>query len=224
MRVLVDLDGVCAELLSRWVDEYNKKYNDSLSHELVDDWDALPKLVVKECGDKVYDLFSRQGIFKNLPVVPGAYDGLKAIIEMGHDIVFVTATPGNSLTGHYEKRQWVKKNFPFTEADNFISTDRKDLIIGDVLIDDSNHHIENFHKDTILFKRKWNKVGKKGKGKYVAEDWKQVVGIIEEIASQKGKGDEGKGGKGGGGKGGKGGGGKGGKGGGGKGGKGGGKA
>ena len=54
LTVAVDVDDVCADLLTEWLYRYNLEYEDNLTVADVDRWD-LSEQVKPECGKKIYN-------------------------------------------------------------------------------------------------------------------------------------------------------------------------
>ena len=73
--------------------------------------------------------------FGNLEVMPGAKD---ALIRLNHDFdIFIASTPPWARPDMWgAKREWLEQHFPWLKR-KLILTHRKDLLIGDILIDDS---------------------------------------------------------------------------------------
>ena len=73
--------------------------------------------------------------YRNLELIPGARD---ALIRLNQDFdIFIATTPPWSRPKVWgEKRDWIVEHFPWL-AKKMILTHRKDLLIGDILIDDS---------------------------------------------------------------------------------------
>ena len=73
--------------------------------------------------------------YGNLEVMPGAKD---ALIRLNHDFdIFIASTPPWDRPDMWSaKREWIAKHFPYLKR-KLILTHRKDLLIGDILIDDS---------------------------------------------------------------------------------------
>ena len=73
--------------------------------------------------------------YGNLEVMPGAKD---ALIRLNHDFdIFIASTPPWDRPDMWgAKREWIAEHFPYLKR-KLILTHRKDLLIGDILIDDS---------------------------------------------------------------------------------------
>ena len=73
--------------------------------------------------------------FRNLELIPGAQD---ALLKLNQDFdIFIATTPPWSRPKVWgEKREWIEEHFPWLKR-KMVLTHRKDLLIGDILIDDS---------------------------------------------------------------------------------------
>lgn len=134
LTVLIDLDGIVVDLLSEWLKAYNAEYGDSLTKDDVKSWD-MHENVKKECGFKIYNFIDIDECYTDLPPLPGAVEGIRAIREMGHDPVIVSASSKNPLSAA-RKIAWCAKYLKMKRKDVIISS-RKELVAGDILIDDS---------------------------------------------------------------------------------------
>ena len=87
--------------------------------------------------------------FRNLDLVPGAHD---ALIKLNQDFdIFIATTPPWSRPEVWgEKREWIGEHFPWLKR-KMILTHRKDLLIGDILIDDSRWRGQPDFKGTWLW-------------------------------------------------------------------------
>jgi 5'-nucleotidase len=169
MRIACDLDDVCACLVEPTLDLYNKEYEDSVTIDNIHTWDMW-KYLKPECGVKVYEYIDAVGFFSSLKIFPGCAETLKEIVDSGHEVIIVTATPKKSPTGFYEKSNWVRKNLPFIGFDNIISAKRKDLIRCDILLDDGPHNLEAFPGLTCAFSKPYNMSVKTD---YRVNDWQE---------------------------------------------------
>jgi len=73
--------------------------------------------------------------YRNLEVMPGAKD---ALIKLNQDFdIFIASTPPWDRPDMWgAKREWLAEHFSWLKR-KLILTHRKDLLIGDILIDDS---------------------------------------------------------------------------------------
>ena len=73
--------------------------------------------------------------FRNLELMPGAQ---KALVKLNDDFdIYIASTPSWSRPEVWaHKRQWIEEHFPWLKR-KLILTHHKNLLLGDVLIDDS---------------------------------------------------------------------------------------
>lgn len=140
LTILLDMDGILADLTTPWFAAYNRRTGDSLRLEDVHEWE-VSKFARK--GD-VYAPLRDPGMFRNLKPLPGALEAVRALHDEGHRVVIVTACLGSTQTGAYEKKQWVKEYLPFLDPKDMVVTASKDLVRGNVFIDDGPHNLKAF--------------------------------------------------------------------------------
>ena len=130
-RIFIDMDGVIADF------------------ESAAEAEALVKGVTK---------LSRPDLFVNyraLGVIDGAIEAV-AKLNADHE-VFIASTPPwtrPEVWGH--KREWIEEHFPYLKR-RLILTHRKDLLIGDILIDDSKYRGQpDFQGEWFWFNKNWD--------------------------------------------------------------------
>ena len=93
--------------------------------------------------------------YRNLEVIDGAINAI-AKLSADHEI-FIASTPPwtrPEVWGH--KREWLEEHFPYLKR-KLILTHRKDLLIGDILIDDSKYRGQpDFKGNWFWFNKDWN--------------------------------------------------------------------
>jgi 5'-nucleotidase len=176
------MDGVVADLHSPWLALYNAEYGDNLTPEKLSEWGVHP-FVKPECGTKVYEYLDHKGLFASAPVIPGAQDGIRALLEMGCEVFFVTTAPLHSQWAILEKSEWIDKHFPEVGAGNMVFTRHKHLVRGDMLIDDYHGNLEKFQGHDIIFDQPWNRATRNRStglhGTYRAFGWDDLINHIK---------------------------------------------
>ena len=88
--------------------------------------------------------------FRNLELIPGAKDALMRL-NQDFDIFIATTPPWSRPDVWGEKREWIGEHFPWLKR-KMVLTHRKDLLIGDILIDDSRWRGQpDFQGDWLWF-------------------------------------------------------------------------
>ena len=93
--------------------------------------------------------------YRNLEIIPGAE---VAVIKLHQDFdVFIATTPPWARPeGWQHKREWIEEKFPYLKR-KLIFTHRKDLLIGDILIDDTRFRGQpDFKGHWFWFNQKWD--------------------------------------------------------------------
>ena len=131
MRIYIDMDGVISNFEKEAEKEAIKRGVSKLSR---------PDLFVD---------------YRNLDIIPGA---VEAVYKLNQDFdVFIATTPPwdrPEVWGH--KREWIEDYFPYLKK-KMILTHRKDLLIGDILIDDSRFRGQSdFQGEWYWFNKNWN--------------------------------------------------------------------
>ena len=93
--------------------------------------------------------------YRNLDIIPGA---VEAVHKLNQDFdVFIATTPPwdrPEVWGH--KREWIADYFPYLKQ-KMVLTHRKDLLIGDILIDDSRWRGQPaFKGEWYWFNQNWS--------------------------------------------------------------------
>jgi len=78
-----------------------------------------------------------QGVFRNPPPVQGAIEASKKLHESGkYDLFIATSAPWGNPSSTADKRFWIEDHFGNLFHKRMFVTHRKDLLLGDYLIDD----------------------------------------------------------------------------------------
>lgn len=133
LDIIVDLDGIVVNLISRWLQKYNDTYADNISVDKITKFD-FDSLVKPECGKKIYD-FLDYDTFRYCNPIPGAVEALKKLNDT-HFIHIVSAHSAAIPSSAVAKYEWCQEYIPFIEQKKITICHQKHLIIGDVIIDD----------------------------------------------------------------------------------------
>ena len=149
--IAFDVDDVLADLVTTWLNRYNKEYCDDLESEDIKAWD-IEMFVKPECGKKIYDYIDRT-IYDEMPPIKNALKSVEIARNFGR-VIFVT----NSIKHHGgAKYDWLEKNGFKPDSMDYVECRDKGLIIADVLIDDYQWNLERFRGNGLLFTQPWNR-------------------------------------------------------------------
>jgi len=168
MLLLIDCDGILANYSKFFLDHLNlfNSYNNrptDYTPDQITGWhiyDSLPE-IEKESKKEVREFIGKNA--KHIPFIPGAIEGIKRL-KQKHDIVIVTTPSYSSDTWTSDRAKWLYKNFAIKDKD-IIYTARKELVDGDVFIDDSVENVlkwydkhNNKNKTPVLFDQPSNRI------------------------------------------------------------------
>jgi len=155
MRILLDMDGVVADFMTPWLEQYNELTGEGVKLSDITGPDAA-----KFVGDPylLKRIKDSCGFMRALKPLPGAIDGVAQLHSDGHDIVFVS-NGTNCPTSMHEKRDWLK--FYFHRQWKYVPlvlTYHKYLVRGDVLLEDTPRNLEKLEHGTkgLLYHHKYN--------------------------------------------------------------------
>ena len=180
MTILVDMDDVMEQLRKALVNRANKRFHRNASVDDVTDWSivcAFPGIAKQQ----VLDFMREADFWETVEPVPGAAEALRHFLDEGHEVYVVTATEYEHVA---EKMKGVLfRYFPFLSWDHVIVTGRKQMIRGDVLIDDGVHNLEGGEYKKILVTAPYNKdYDAEANGMIRVHGWDEIVRIIDGMA------------------------------------------
>lgn len=179
MTILVDLDDTMEMLLEALVKRANSRFHRNATVDDVTDWSivcAFPGIEKRQ----ILDFMREPDFWEDVRPVPGAAEALKHFMEEGHQVFVVTATECEHVKAKMEGVLF--RYFPFLSWDQVIVTSRKQMIRGDVLIDDGIHNLEGGEYRKILFTAPYNReYDAEGSGMIRVHSWDEIVEIIDRM-------------------------------------------
>lgn len=137
MIVLVDQDGPLADFERGFLEAWRKQFPDEICvplHErrsfyVRDDYPG-------HLREKIEGIYFAPGFYRSLPVVPGAIETLKKLVESGHNVQICTSPLSCYDNCVLEKYQWVEKHLGRDFTKRIILSKDKTMVRGDILLDD----------------------------------------------------------------------------------------
>ncbi|MPM08410.1 hypothetical protein SDC9_54722 [bioreactor metagenome] len=158
--ILLDLDDVLNDQNNLWVQHLNSRFGFCVKYDDISEWNMskfFPSLNAKELYEPV---LSDQLIHK-MTAPPEAKRITNEWNRRGHKIVVTTATSTKNIDS---KVDWLYGNYEWFSYEQLILTHRKQLVMGDVLVDDGVHNlIPDVHTriepvyTKLCFDRPWNR-------------------------------------------------------------------
>lgn len=138
LNILVDMDDVLVDLLPTWVKHLNYLYGTDVDYNEIKGWDMTQYFPDITEEDMVAVLQSKE-FWRLVKPKESAVSTLQLLLASGHKVMVVTSS-------HYETvankiRECLLYHFPFIEWEDVIVTSRKQMIRGDVLVDDGIHNL-----------------------------------------------------------------------------------
>ncbi len=179
MTILVDLDDTIEQLLKALVARANERFGRNAAVDDVTDWSivcAFPGIAKQQ----ILDFMREPDFWDTVEPVPGAAEGLKRFMDEGHEVYIVTATEYEHVA---EKMKGVLfRWFPFISWNQVIITSRKQMIRGDVLIDDGVHNLEGGTYKKILVTAPYNRdYDAEANGMIRVNSWDEIVRAVDQM-------------------------------------------
>lgn len=183
LTILIDMDDTIENLLECWVSELNRTYGTNVKYDEVFAWDmteVFPTLTKTE----IYAPLHNSNFWSKIQPLPGSVDYVKRLIDDGHNVYIVTTSHYTDIKNKIENV--LTKHFPFISWKNVIIASNKQLINGDILIDDGVHNLEGGEYIKFLMDAPHNRSYDAEKnGMLRVYNWEEIYKIIkdDEIAT-----------------------------------------
>lgn len=155
LTIFSDMDGVMVDFVGRVLQLYNQEYGTNYVHVNVKEWNMnnleLP-------GTDINKHWRQKNFFNHLTPMKDAPFYVRALIEDGHQFFVTTSSP---ITGFEDKVESLQKHFSKVAIpDNLVFVHRKDVLCGDIILDDGLHNLRNSQcRYPIVFDQPWNREG-----------------------------------------------------------------
>lgn len=141
--ILIDCDGPVLDFDGSLLKEIRPETTvDEIKN--LNEWDIF-KLFDDEQLKKTHKLLKKGEFWNSIPVHDHAINAVEKMRSVGGEIIFLTSPWVSCKNWEYIRREKLKKTFKISN-EQFISTRRKELVYGDVFIDDKLENVEKWHE------------------------------------------------------------------------------
>lgn len=138
LTVLADMDEVLNELLKHWVSALNKKCRSDIRREDITGWEIRPYFPALS-QTEIYAPLKEDDFWLNMTPAAGAKQYIERLQKDGHRVLVVTAAHYGTVK---PKIKWLLNTFTSIAWEDVIIAFHKQIINGDVLVDDGVHNLE----------------------------------------------------------------------------------
>lgn len=184
LTILIDMDDTLEDLLGAWVSYLNSQYGTNVHKEDVRQWDisvAFPSL----SKTQAYEPILLDDFWKTVKLKDGAVEIVQKLIDDGHRIYVVTASAYETLRTKMEDVLF--RYFPFLSWGDVIIASCKQMIKGDILIDDGVHNLLGGEYTGVLMDSPHNAdFHNEDVGIVRVHSWGEIYKVVKEIAKKGG--------------------------------------
>lgn len=187
MRILVDMDDTIENLLHTWLGYLNERYGLHVTESEVHDWKldiAYPSL----SKSQVYSVLLEDELWQRVIPFPYAQEYMQKLLDDGHEIYIVTSSNYQTLKTKMERVLF--KYFPFIDWNHVIITANKQMVMGDVLVDDAPHnHIGGSYLSILMDSPHNRSFDAEAHGIIRVYNWGEVYETISRYAQETERGE-----------------------------------
>lgn len=177
-RILIDMDNTIGDLLTPWCEMLNERHGTSVLPDDIREWDmrvAFPSL----SGNQIYAPLKEPELWDRMRPFPLAQHYVQRLMDEGYCVVILTSA--NRYSASIKLTHFLFKHFQFLSDRDVIIARQKDLIDGDVIVDDAPHNLKRDRKLKILMSAGHNAgFDEKSVGAVRATNWEQIYKIIKD--------------------------------------------
>ena len=180
LTILVDMDDTMENFCVVWVNKLNKKYGTCVHIDDIKEWD-IHKFFPELSKDEIFSPLFCEDFWKEVRPLDGAVQYIEKLINDGHKIIVVTASHPDTVSMKWH--HVMQRYFPFIDCKDIIVTAKKQVIKGDVLIDDAPHNLIGGEYMKILYDAPHNK-NFDTNNMYITRvyNWNQIYNLIQSIS------------------------------------------
>lgn len=174
------MDDTIEDLVQSWTTYLNIRYKTDVKPDDVTDWN-IDKFYPSLTKQQVYEPILKTGFWNTVLPKKDAQCILKRLKDDGHTVIIVTSANYETLCAKMTKVLF--KYFPFISWNDVVITSKKQLVRGDILIDDGIHNLIGGDYDKFLFDAPHNRTyDAESNGMKRVHDWNEIYDIIGKMA------------------------------------------
>jgi len=157
MKIALDVDGVLADIIFVWLDEYNKKHKTSITTVDIMRWDFW-----KELGYDKYRFYEElSNCWSRWINIPPMEQDIANVVEKLHSVGFIDIVTARDEASTKYVKQWLKHNK--IKYNDYVAVARgrdKAELDYDIFIDDSPVNVITIvskGKNVLLYDQPWNR-------------------------------------------------------------------
>jgi len=147
IRIAIDMDEVIADTIDKFIELYKREHNIEIRLDGMDGKE-FNEMLPEEIKQTLKEYLHQPGFFRDLKVMPGSQEVVKALCEK-YDVYIVSAAMEfpNSLL---DKHNWLAEHFPFIHWKNIIFCGNK-IVDVQIMIDDRIRNFAGFKGRSLLY-------------------------------------------------------------------------
>lgn len=138
LTILIDLDDTLENLCEVWTDVINEQFGTHVVAKDIRTWD-VGRVFAGVDREDIFAQLLKKELWERVRPLPGAVKCVEKLINDGHDVYIVTASHPSSVGTKLDT--FLFKYFPFIDWDHVIIASNKQMIRGDVMVDDAPHNL-----------------------------------------------------------------------------------
>ncbi|WP_198001423.1 5' nucleotidase, NT5C type [Nibribacter ruber] len=146
-KIAIDMDEVMADPIAKFIDLYNRDCALALTLEALHGKE-VHEAVPPEHSSKVWEYINAEGFFRDLQVIPGSQEVIKALTHSYE--VFIVSAGMEFRNSLIDKFDWLQDHFPFIGWQNYVLCGDKSIIGADIMIDDRAKNLRTFSGERKL--------------------------------------------------------------------------
>lgn len=184
IKIGVDIDNVVYSTTQAVLDVHYENTGERLYLNDIKSY-GIEDYVSEEYKKDFHKIFLDKRVWKKVELLPKCVEIIKQIHDMGHEVYFVTATETANI---HKKFRFLCRTFPFIDVrKRLITTQYKQMIKLDVLIDDCIDNLIGGGYYGILFNYPWNTscnietYNNNGEAIERVNNWSEVSDVISSL-------------------------------------------